>query len=70
MEEIYQDRKKFVGLVKEVVSADLKNFGLEVISYTIKDISDNDNYLSSLGKTKTAVVKSVKIILMLECQNS
>ena len=31
--------------------------GLEIISFTIKDIFDNVEYLSSLGRTQTAIVK-------------
>lgn len=31
--------------------------GIEILSFTIKDIVDNVNYLDSLGKTQTAVVK-------------
>ena len=31
--------------------------GIEILSFTIKDIYDNVSYLDSLGKTQTAVVK-------------
>jgi len=31
--------------------------GIEILSFTIKDIEDNVQYLDSLGKTQTAVVK-------------
>ena len=31
--------------------------GIEILSFTIKDIYDEVNYLDSLGKTQTAVVK-------------
>ena len=31
--------------------------GIEILSFTIKDIYDNEHYLDSLGKTQTAEVK-------------
>ena len=31
--------------------------GLEIVSFTIKDVFDKVDYLSSLGKAQTAVVK-------------
>lgn len=40
MQEIYRDRKKFSKEVFEVASADLVNMGITVVSYTLKDIRD------------------------------
>ena len=31
--------------------------GIEILSFTIKDVYDNVDYLASLGKTQTAAVK-------------
>lgn len=42
VEEIYKDRKKFSKHVFEVASSDLVNMGITVVSYTIKDISDDE----------------------------
>lgn len=42
VEEIYKDRKKFSKQVFEVASSDLANMGITVVSYTIKDIRDDD----------------------------
>ncbi|XP_054738083.1 flotillin-1 isoform X1 [Anastrepha obliqua] len=61
VEEIYKDRKKFSKQVFEVASSDLANMGITVVSYTIKDIRDEEGdskgYLKSLGMARTAEVK-------------
>ncbi|XP_025416536.1 flotillin-1 [Sipha flava] len=57
VEEIYKDRKKFSKQVFEVASSDLVNMGITVVSYTIKDIRDEEGYLQSLGLARTAEVK-------------
>lgn len=57
VEEIYQNRKKFAQQVFETASADLVNFGMSVISYTIKDLDDDKGYLLSLATPRTAQVK-------------
>lgn len=56
VEEIYKDRETFAKLVKETASPDVAKMGLEILSFTIKDLTDNVNYLSSLGKAQTAIV--------------
>ncbi|XP_044733973.1 flotillin-1 isoform X2 [Chrysoperla carnea] len=57
VEEIYKDRKKFSKNVFEVASSDLVNMGITVVSYTLKDIRDEEGYLQSLGMARTAEVK-------------
>ena len=57
MEEIYRDRKKFSEVVFEVATSDLVNMGITVVSYTLKDIQDEDGYLKALGLVRTAEVK-------------
>lgn len=42
VEEIYKDRKKFSKTVFEVASSDLVNMGITVVSYTLKDIRDEE----------------------------
>ena len=41
-QEIYKDRKKFSKQVFEVASSDLVNMGITVVSYTLKDIRDDE----------------------------
>merc|ERR1712106_786228 len=57
VEEVYKDRDQFASLVREVASPDVGRMGIEILSFTIKDVYDNVEYLASLGKTQTAVVK-------------
>lgn len=44
---MYKDRDQFAGLVREVAAPDV----------TIKEVYDDVQYLASLGKAQTAVVK-------------
>ncbi|RWS01921.1 Flotillin-1-like protein [Dinothrombium tinctorium] len=57
VEEIYKNRKKFSKKVFEVASSDLVDMGFTVVSYTIKDISDEEGYLKALGLARTSEVK-------------
>ncbi|XP_065201445.1 flotillin-2 [Planococcus citri] len=57
VEEVYKDRDQFATLVREVAAPDVGRMGIEILSFTIKDIFDKVQYLSSLGKAQTAIVK-------------
>merc|ERR1719187_2173804 len=57
VEEVYKDRDQFANLVREIAAPDVERMGIEILSFTIKDVYDNVDYLASLGKTQTAVVK-------------
>merc|ERR1719186_2520004 len=57
VEEVYKDRDQFAGLVREIASPDVGRMGIEILSFTIKDVYDNVEYLESLGKAQTSVVK-------------
>ena len=52
VEEVYKDRDQFASLVREVAAPDVGRMGIEVLSFTIKDVYDNVTYLASLGKQK------------------
>ncbi|KAH0630437.1 hypothetical protein JD844_013461 [Phrynosoma platyrhinos] len=43
VEEIYKDRQKFSEQVFNVASSDLVNMGISVVSYTLKDIHDDQS---------------------------
>ena len=51
VEEVYKDRDQFASLVREVASPDVGRMGIEILSFTIKDVYDNVTYLQSLGKS-------------------
>merc|ERR1719251_454454 len=57
VEEVYKDRDQFAALVREIAAPDVGRMGIEVLSFTIKDVYDNVTYLASLGKAQTAAVK-------------
>jgi flotillin len=47
--EIFQDRSKFAFAVQEVAQPDLERMGINILSFQIKDISDDVGYLKYLG---------------------
>merc|ERR1719450_1492240 len=57
VEEVYKDRDQFANLVRDIAKPDVGKMGIEILSFTIKDVYDNVDYLSSLGKSQTAAVK-------------
>ena len=57
VEEIYKDRDAFAQRVQEVSSVDMANMGLDIVSFTIKNIHDDQGYLNALGQARTAEVK-------------
>uniref|UniRef100_A0A182VXW1 Band 7 domain-containing protein n=1 Tax=Anopheles minimus TaxID=112268 RepID=A0A182VXW1_9DIPT len=57
VEEVYKDRDQFAALVREVAAPDVGRMGIEILSFTIKDVYDDVQYLQSLGKAQTASVK-------------
>ena len=72
MQEIYQDRKKFSEQVFKVASSDLVNMGIGVVSYTLKDVHDDQvphvwpgSWFGSVNTDDTNL-----IILLLEQQES
>jgi flotillin len=56
VEEIYQNRDAFAAKVQEVAAGDMANMGLSIVSFTIRDIRDNQGYLDALGKPRIAQV--------------
>ena len=57
VEEIYQNRDAFASKVQEVAAGDMANMGLQIVSFTIRDIKDSQGYLEALGKPRIAQVK-------------
>ena len=66
VEDIYQNRDAFASKVQEVAAGDMANMGLQIVSFTIRDIRDNQGYLDALGKPRTAQVKRDAIIAQAE----
>ncbi|SMO88717.1 flotillin family protein [Melghirimyces algeriensis] len=57
VEEIYKNRDRFAQEVQAVAAKDLKKMGLQVVSFTIKDVRDNNGYLDALGRPRIAAVR-------------
>lgn len=57
VEEVYRNRDKFAQEVQGVAAKDLKKMGLQIVSFTIKDVRDKEGYLTALGKPRIAQVK-------------
>ncbi|MDR3271689.1 MAG: flotillin family protein [Peptococcaceae bacterium] len=57
VEEVYRNRDKFAQEVQAVAANDLKKMGLQIVSFTIKDVRDKQGYLDALGKPRIAAVK-------------
>ena len=57
VEQIYQDREAFAQRVREVAGPDMANMGLEIVSFTLRDIQDEQGYLEALGRARTAEVR-------------
>jgi len=58
VEDIYDDRESFSTKVQEVCGKELEEMGLELKSFTINDITDEEGYIEALGKEQIAKVKS------------
>ena len=57
-----RERDKFAQSVQEVSADDLKNMGLSIDSFVIKDIRDKEGYLDALGRPRIADVKRKAVI--------
>ena len=68
VEQIYQDRESFASLVREVAAPDVGRMGIEILSFVIKDVVDNVDYLSSIGRAQSAIVKKDAAIGVAEAE--
>jgi len=54
IEEINQDREKFLEQINMNVNSELNKVGLEVINVNIRDITDESGYIDAIGKRAAA----------------
>ncbi len=66
VEDIYKNRDMFAQKVQETSATDFAKMGLEIVSFTLRDIKDNEGYLDALGKPRLAQVKRDAIIAQAE----
>lgn len=57
VEQLYKDREAFAQKVQEVSGDDMASMGMEIVSFVIKDINDNEGYIEALGRPRVAQVK-------------
>jgi flotillin len=66
VEQVYKDREAFAQRVQEVAAQDLANMGLQIVSFTLRDIRDAQGYLDALGKPRLSQVKRDAIVAQAE----
>lgn len=62
VEQLYRDREAFAQQVQSVSGDDMASMGMEIVSFVIKDINDDEGYLEALGRPRIAEVKRDAII--------
>lgn len=67
-EEVNEDRLKFAQQLIEEADEDLKKLGLELDTLKIQNVTDEVNYLDSIGREKTAQI--LKVARAAEAQRS
>ncbi|UCC81112.1 MAG: flotillin [Candidatus Zixiibacteriota bacterium] len=58
VEELFQKRGEFSSLVKQSATKDFDRMGLDMLSFSLKDLSDTSGYIEALGKPRIAEAKS------------
>lgn len=66
VEDIYKNREMFATKVQETSATDFAKMGLEIVSFTLRDIKDNEGYLEALGKPRLAQVKRDAVVAQAE----
>ncbi len=66
VEDIYKNRDLFAQKVQETSATDFAKMGLEIVSFTLRDIRDNEGYLDALGKPRLAQVKRDAVVAQAE----
>ncbi len=62
VEDVYLQRAEFARSVRESAQLDLDLMGLQIVSLTIRHVTDEEGYLEALGKPRIAQVKRDAII--------
>ncbi len=62
IEQINQDRDAFLELIRDNVGAELHKLGLYLINVNIIDITDESNYIDSIGKKAAAVAVNKALV--------
>jgi flotillin len=57
VEAVYTERDDFAARVRQAAGDDFARLGLELLAFSLKDISDSQGYLQALGARRIAEVK-------------
>jgi flotillin len=68
VEEIVKEPEIVAGRVRDSVSDDLTKMGLEVVSFTIKKVVDENDYINNMGRPDVARVKREADIAQAEAE--
>jgi flotillin len=68
VEEIVKEPEIVAGRVRDSVSDDLNKMGLEVVSFTIKKVIDENDYINNMGRPDIARVKREADIAQAEAE--
>src|SRR3954454_7137290 len=68
VEEIVKEPEIVAGRVRDSVSDDLTKMGLEVVSFTIKKVIDDNEYINNMGRPDIARVKREADIAQAEAE--
>lgn len=68
VEEIYSQRDRFAERVRSAAQADFDRLGLELLAFSLKDITDSQGYLEALGARRIAEVKRDAAIAQAETE--
>ncbi len=68
VEEVNSDRQSFAQKLTSEAAVDLEKMGIGVDVLTIQEISDEEDYLNALGRSRTAEVKRDAVIGEAEAQ--
>jgi flotillin len=57
VEDLVKDPENVGGKMLKTVTPDMEKMGLEVISFTIKDVRDKNDYITNMGRPQIAEIK-------------
>lgn len=70
IEEINQDREKFLKNINENVTSELTKIGLQLINVNIKDLTDESGYIVAIGKKSAAeAINKAKVEVAIQERN-
>ena len=68
VEQIVKEPEMVAGRVRQTVADDLSKMGLEVVSFTIKRVTDEQDYINNMGRPDVARIKREADIAQAEAE--